>query len=83
MTTISELQQLGLDLEYRVGIELKAVENDERNISALVVNVRTAIENVGDRLADLDAALKDMFAARTDALMATMGTPPTTGANEE
>ena len=81
MTTISELQQLAVDLEYRVNQERQASMQDLADLRQHMNAVRSQIENAMAAMNILTDTVEKMFADRTDALAATIGTPPVAETN--
>lgn len=82
MTTISELQQLAVDLEYRIQKECADSDSDLSSLREHIDAVRSQVENVMGSLNTLTDAVEKVFAGRRDALVATIGSTPTASANE-
>lgn len=81
MTTIAELQQLAVDLEYRVQQERQASNNDLDALRGQINAIRSHVESSMAALNNLTDVVERMFADRSDALAATIGTPPAPATN--
>ena len=81
MTTIAELQQVAIDLEYRVHQELENNASGQARVTDALDKVRDSIQAMSDAVEALNGVLGVVFVDRASGLSATIGAPPTAPAN--